>query len=61
MVVAQYGMTHDIIATHDLASTQALWRYNPDVAIKVALAYCLVEPKDVAGEVGIAIFLLRTV
>ena len=52
MVVAQYGMTHDIIATHDLASTQALWRYNPDVAIKVALAFCIVDQDD-EGEVGL--------
>ena len=41
-------------ATHDLASTQALWRYNADVAIKVAEAFCLVEPDDFDGEVGIA-------
>ena len=45
---------HDIIATHDLASTQALWQFNPEVAIKVAEAFCLVEPDDFDGEVGIA-------
>ena len=33
---------HDIIATHDLASTQALWKFNPEVAIKVAEAFRLV-------------------